>query len=109
MDDATIRRSVKRVFDIVVAAVLLLLMLPMLLVVALVIKLDSPGPALIRQTRVGRHGRLFEMLKFRTMIPNAAFGMMVRHQAQPERRMTHKSAGRPADHTCRPLPPPQLP
>lgn len=57
----------KRVFDLVVAAVALaVLALPMLLV-ALLIRLDSPGPALFRQVRVGQGGRPFEILKFRTM------------------------------------------
>jgi lipopolysaccharide/colanic/teichoic acid biosynthesis glycosyltransferase len=57
----------KRLFDVVMAAAaLLLLALPMLLI-ALWIRLDSPGPALYRQERVGRHGQPFRIHKFRTM------------------------------------------
>lgn len=46
----------------------LIVTLPMLAVVALVVRLDTPGPVLFRQVRVGRDGRLFEILKFRTMV-----------------------------------------
>ena len=57
----------KRLFDILAAGCGLLLLAPMLLAIALWIRLDSPGPALFRQRRVGRHGRLFDIYKFRTM------------------------------------------
>lgn len=58
----------KRAFDIFAAAVLLVLLLPLMVVVALVVKLTSPGPVLFRQRRPGRDGREFYILKFRTMI-----------------------------------------
>jgi len=57
----------KRLFDLVVSALLLLLLSPLLLAIALAVRLDSPGPALFRQLRVGRHGREFRIHKFRTM------------------------------------------
>lgn len=57
----------KRLFDIVVASLGLLLLAPVLLQLALWIRLDSPGPVLFRQWRVGRNGVPFEILKFRTM------------------------------------------
>lgn len=57
----------KRVFDLLVAAAALLLLGPLLLVLAAWIRLDSPGPALYRQERVGRHGRPFRIHKLRTM------------------------------------------
>ncbi len=57
----------KRMFDLLVSAALLLLLAPLLAVVALAIKLDSPGPVLFRQQRVGRHGVPFTMHKFRSM------------------------------------------
>src|SRR4051794_9706162 len=61
----------KRSFDVVSAVLgLLLLGVPMLLV-ALWIRLDSPGPVLFRQERVGRHGKLFRIHKFRTMTVDA--------------------------------------
>ena len=57
----------KRLFDVLAAGCGLLLLAPVLLAIALWIRLDSPGPALFRQRRVGRHGRLFDIYKFRTM------------------------------------------
>ncbi len=61
----------KRTFDLVVGLLLLVLSLPFWLVVALVIKSGSPGPVLYRQRRVGRSGREFTLLKFRTMVVGA--------------------------------------
>ncbi len=57
----------KRLFDIACAATALLLLCPVLLAVALWVRLDSPGPVIFRQQRVGRGGRLFSIFKFRTM------------------------------------------
>jgi lipopolysaccharide/colanic/teichoic acid biosynthesis glycosyltransferase len=57
----------KRLFDVAAAGAGLLVLAPLLLGVALWIKLDSPGPVLFRQLRVGRHGVPFEIYKFRTM------------------------------------------
>jgi lipopolysaccharide/colanic/teichoic acid biosynthesis glycosyltransferase len=62
----------KRLFDLITAGAGLLLLAPLLLLVALWIRLDSPGPVLFRQQRVGRHGVLFDILKFRTMSANPA-------------------------------------
>ena len=58
---------IKRLFDLVAAAVGLLLLAPLLLLLALLIKLDSPGPVFFRQVRVGRRGKPFRIFKFRTM------------------------------------------
>lgn len=57
----------KRLFDAVCAAVGLVLMAPLLLIAAVWVKVDSPGPVLFRQTRVGRFGVPFTIHKFRTM------------------------------------------
>lgn len=64
----------KRVFDVLAAGAGLLLLSPLLLAIALWIRLDSPGPALYRQQRVGRHGALFDILKFRTMAERGSDG-----------------------------------
>jgi sugar transferase (PEP-CTERM system associated) len=64
-------RSVKRVGEVALAGVALLLAAPILALVALAVKLSSPGPVLYRQTRVGEGGREFPLLKFRTMRPDA--------------------------------------
>lgn len=61
----------KRVFDVVVASLGLVLISPILASVALAIRIDDPGPAIFRQTRVGRGGKAFTVYKFRSMIVNA--------------------------------------
>jgi lipopolysaccharide/colanic/teichoic acid biosynthesis glycosyltransferase len=61
----------KRIFDVAVCIVLLPVVLPLLLICALAVRLDSPGPILIVQERTGRDGAPFRMLKFRTMVHNA--------------------------------------
>lgn len=63
---------VKRSMDVLFAGVGLLLLLPLLAAVAVWIKLDSPGPVFFRQERVGRHGQLFRIHKFRTMVSDAS-------------------------------------
>lgn len=61
----------KRLFDLLGAALALLLLAPLLAVVALAVRLDSPGPVFFRQERVGRHGVPFRIHKFRTMRADA--------------------------------------
>src|SRR5262249_5370016 len=61
----------KRLFDIVISVSLLVVLSPLLAVIAILIKLTSPGPVLFRQERVGLNKRRFAMNKFRTMVPNA--------------------------------------
>ena len=68
----------KRLFDLLLSGAGLLLLSPLLLLIALWIKLDSPGPALFRQERVGRFGVPFRIHKFRTMAhAPAANGMQI--------------------------------
>jgi lipopolysaccharide/colanic/teichoic acid biosynthesis glycosyltransferase len=57
----------KRGFDIIVSAIALLVLLPLMLVLAILVRIDSPGPSLFRQARVGKLFRQFQLLKFRTM------------------------------------------
>src|SRR5438874_7856870 len=57
----------KRAFDAISAFILIVLFTPLVLLVALAVKLSSPGPVLFRQRRVGHGGQLFDILKFRTM------------------------------------------
>ncbi len=61
----------KRLLDLVSATILLVFLSPILVLIAVAIKLDSKGPVLFRQTRVGWDGQPFTMLKFRSMINNA--------------------------------------
>ncbi|HEY6910652.1 MAG TPA: sugar transferase [Myxococcales bacterium] len=65
------QQAMKRLFDIIASAVALWLLLPLFVVVVALIKLTSRGPVFFRQTRVGLHGRTFNMLKFRSMVVNA--------------------------------------
>lgn len=65
------QRLVKRVFDILVASAILLVASPFMLVIALAIKLTSPGPVLFLQDRVGENGTLFKIYKFRSMVVGA--------------------------------------
>jgi lipopolysaccharide/colanic/teichoic acid biosynthesis glycosyltransferase len=64
-------RATKRCIDVVGSIVALLLLAPLLVAIALAIRLDSPGPALYAHGRVGRHGRPIRVLKFRTMVSDA--------------------------------------
>ena len=69
--------AVKRLFDILFALTFGIITLPLMLIIALRIKLESPGNALFIQERVGKNGKTFQMLKFRTMIDNAEQGVPV--------------------------------
>ncbi|MBD6619997.1 sugar transferase [Komarekiella sp. 'clone 1'] len=62
---------VKRGFDLCCATILLLLLAPIYLLISLLIKLDSPGPILFKQKRIGLHCKEFKIWKFRTMVANA--------------------------------------
>ena len=73
---------VERAVDSALAAALLLLSLPLLLVLAVVLRIDSPGPVLFRQERVGLGGMPFGMLKLRSMTAGADDGAHRRHARQ---------------------------
>ncbi len=64
-------RTVKRAVDLLLALLGMVLLLPIFLTVAIAVRLSGPGPVLLRQRRVGVHGSVFAMLKFRTMIDGA--------------------------------------
>lgn len=61
----------KRSFDIVAASILLVVLAPIMIVISIWIKLDSPGPVFFRQTRITQYGKEFRIFKFRTMVNNA--------------------------------------
>lgn len=63
--------SVKRVFDIAASALALLVLAPALLVIAALVKLSGPGPIFFTQERIGKHGKPFRIVKFRSMVCNA--------------------------------------
>jgi lipopolysaccharide/colanic/teichoic acid biosynthesis glycosyltransferase len=68
---STSARYVKRAFDVVASGAALLAFAPVIAVVAILVRLDSPGPVFFRQVRVGREGHRFCMLKFRSMVDDA--------------------------------------
>ena len=61
----------KRIFDIVVSLVMLIILSPFFLILAIAIKIDSPGPVFYRQERVTQYGKKFRIFKFRSMVSNA--------------------------------------
>jgi exopolysaccharide biosynthesis polyprenyl glycosylphosphotransferase len=65
------QRVAKRLFDIAASGTLIVLAAPIMVLIALVVKLDSSGPILFRQERVGKEGAPFKMLKFRSMVVDA--------------------------------------
>jgi exopolysaccharide biosynthesis polyprenyl glycosylphosphotransferase len=64
-------RKLKRTMDILIALLLLILLWPLMLVAVMLIKKDSPGPAIFKQTRVGEGKKEFTLYKFRSMVQNA--------------------------------------
>ena len=63
--------AIKRALDVVLSAAALVVLVPLLVLIAIAVRLDSRGPALFTQLRAGRHGRPFRILKFRTMCQDA--------------------------------------
>jgi lipopolysaccharide/colanic/teichoic acid biosynthesis glycosyltransferase len=72
--------AAKRAFDIAASVLMLLALLPLLLIVALLVRLDSPGPAFFQVDRIGRNGRRLRMLKFRKMHDDAAGIALTTHE-----------------------------
>lgn len=68
---SSINIIMKRIFDIITGTAFLLLLMPIMVVISLAVKLDSNGPAIFSQSRIGRNGREFTCYKFRTMAVNA--------------------------------------
>jgi lipopolysaccharide/colanic/teichoic acid biosynthesis glycosyltransferase len=74
----------KRIFDLSVSVILLVLFSPFYLLIALLIKLDSSGPVHYKALRVGKNGRLFKLLKFRTMkVNSSSLGPAITQKADP--------------------------
>lgn len=63
--------AIKRIFDIIFSLLLLILLLPVLVLLAITIKIDSKGPVFYRQERITKNGKSFRIFKFRTMVQNA--------------------------------------
>lgn len=81
-------RHLKRALDIGFALVLLICLAPLMIAIAVAVRLDSPGPALFRQTRIGACKSRFEMFKFRTMSTSAPADMPTHMLADSESHIT---------------------
>lgn len=79
-------RLLKRGFDLLLSAVSLVVLSPVLVLTALLVKLDSPGPVLFGHTRVGRDGSRFTCYKFRTMVPDAQERLAALLENDPQAR-----------------------
>lgn len=81
-------RTIKRVFDVILAGAALIVLMPLLIVVALLIKRDTPGPILFTQTRIGRSNRMFRIKKFRSMKIDSSDGTGHRSTDRGDDRIT---------------------
>lgn len=87
-----VRRLLKRVFDILSSAILLLMLAPVILLAAIAIRLESPGPIIYRQQRVGLGGRAFTCLKLRSMRADAEKDGVARWASKDDPRITKVGA-----------------
>ena len=83
-----LRDTVKRLFDLLISSAMLVMTLPVMALTALLIKLESPGPVLYRQERVGQGGHPFTILKFRSMRSDAEHDGKPRWASQNDSRVT---------------------
>ena len=90
-----VQRMIKRLFDLIVCSFLVLLLSPLLTFIAMLIKLDSPGPIIFRQQRVGENGRLFGMFKFRSMVVGAEKLQDKVTQVTADGKIIHKQVNDP--------------
>lgn len=74
--NSPLHRSLKRVEDLVISSLILSLIWPVMLLIAIGVKLSSPGPVFYRQTRIGWNGKPFSILKFRSMVQHDEVGML---------------------------------
>lgn len=88
-------RMVKRAFDIFVSATFLLAVLPVMAVIAIAIKLDSPGPIFYMAERMGENGKKFRMMKFRSMVVNAEKLQAQVNQVDENGNIIHKHRNDP--------------
>lgn len=89
------RRVAKRLVDLTLGSVILLCALPIMAIIAIAIRLDSPGPVIFRQQRVGENGRYFMMYKFRSMVINAEQKQGVVNVHTESGKVIHKRPGDP--------------
>jgi sugar transferase (PEP-CTERM system associated) len=91
-DAHSVRRVVKRSFDVIVSILFLALVSPVMVLAAAAIKLETPGPVFYRQTRVGKNGRDFQIIKFRSMADDAEQGGVPQWAVKNDCRVTRIGA-----------------
>jgi exopolysaccharide biosynthesis polyprenyl glycosylphosphotransferase len=89
------QRLIKRAFDLLITTLLMIPFLPLMGLIALAIRLEGPGPIIFRQLRAGENGRIFGMLKFRTMLPNAEELRSLVEKTDEQGHLIHKTAHDP--------------
>lgn len=89
------QRIAKRTFDIIVASFAVICLLPLMAIIALAIKLTSPGPVLFKQDRVGENGKIFKIYKFRSMVVNAEKMQSEVNEITSEGHTVHKRRNDP--------------
>jgi exopolysaccharide biosynthesis polyprenyl glycosylphosphotransferase len=90
-----LQRLLKRLFDLIISIIGIILTLPLMGIIALAIKLDSPGPILFKQQRIGENGRLFTMYKFRSMVQDAETKLDEVIKKTLEGQIVHKAENDP--------------
>ncbi|HEU5348868.1 MAG TPA: sugar transferase, partial [Ktedonobacterales bacterium] len=86
---------IKRLMDLLICVPLLLLAAPLMIIIAVLVRMDSPGPALFKQERIGQHNRRFTMLKFRTMRVDAEQRMKAEAARTATKDLVHKKRDNP--------------
>lgn len=89
------QRLLKRCFDVVMSSLALVVLAPLMLTIALLIRLNSPGPVFFRQERVGEHGKRFKMIKFRSMYQDADRRWREVARRDEQGNLIHKQANDP--------------
>ena len=89
------QRLIKRIFDLTLTTLIMPIALPLMAIIGLLIHLEDRGKVIFRQERVGENGKLFEILKFRTMVPDAESLRHLVEKQDEEGRLIHKRANDP--------------
>jgi exopolysaccharide biosynthesis polyprenyl glycosylphosphotransferase len=84
------QRTIKRIIDIVICSIILIFASPLMGAVILAVKLESPGPVLFKQRRVGEGGKLFFIYKFRSMVVNAEALQTTVNRTNAQGKLVHK-------------------
>ncbi len=80
---------IKRILDIVISCIAIILLAVPMLIVSLIIKIDSPGPVIFKQKRLGKNGKIFEIYKFRSMKVNSEYTGSGVYSGKHDDRITH--------------------